>query len=97
PKSDRAQPTEAVVISELVGETHGLELANGSGRQPVATGLLTREVLLLDDENVVARLGQPVGAGGAGRPSTHDQDVVGVFTHQNEVTAVRLARRSRRS
>src|SRR5438067_5865591 len=82
-ESDRPQTGEAVMAGELFGQSHVFELAHGTRRQAVAAGLLTREALLLDEQHVVAGLGQPVGACGARGPATHDEDVMdgGAGTH----------------
>ena len=76
-EGDRPQAVEAVVApSQSVGQAHVVELLDRAGRQPVAAGLLPGEVLLLDEQDVVAGLGQPVGAGRSGRPAADDEDVV---------------------
>jgi hypothetical protein len=56
----RPQAAEAVEALERFGEAHVGELLHRARRQPVTAGLLAWERPLLDDEDVVALLGQPV-------------------------------------
>ena len=49
-----------MVLVELVAKAHVIELTHGSRGQAVATGLVSWEVLFLDDDNVVAGIGEPV-------------------------------------
>ena len=84
-EGDRPQAVEAVVLGQLVGQAHVLELAHRPGRQAVAARLLAGEALLLDEEDVVAGLGQPVGARRPGRAAADDQDVV--VGHRHRATA----------
>ena len=71
----RPEPDEAVVLLEPPVEAHLVQLADGPGRQPVTAGLLPGKALLLEKNDVVARLGQPVGRRGAGRAPAHHHDV----------------------
>ena len=70
------EPVVAVGAGQGALEAHVGELADRAGGEAVAAGLLPGEVLLLDQGHVPAGLGQPVGAGGAGRAAADDQDVV---------------------
>src|SRR5205814_7574512 len=76
-EGDGAETAEAVVAGEVLGQAHVLQLSDGPRRQPVAARLLAGEALLLDEEHVVTGPRQPVRTGRPGRPSPHDQDVVG--------------------
>ena len=59
-------------------DPHVGDLADRPWCEPVATGLLPGEDLLLHQGHVPARLGQPVGTGGACRAPSDDQHVVDV-------------------
>src|SRR5439155_14569423 len=93
PERDRPQPVEAVMAGQRAGEPDVLELLDRAGREAVAAGLLPRVALLLDEEHVVAGLGQPVGAGRPGRPTPDDEDVV-PMAHHPMCPVTRRARRS---
>ena len=81
---------------EPLAEAHLVELVHGPRRQPVAAGLLARERLALDDDDVVAGLGQPVAGGRAGRATADDEDVVaGRPSLDATRSRVRARRRSR--
>ena len=58
-----------------VFETHLAQLVDRSRSEPVATGLLAREVLLLDQTDRPARLGEPVRAGRTRRSRADDDGV----------------------
>src|SRR5204862_4691416 len=75
-EGDRPQTDEAVVAGQPVGQAHVVELLDGPWGQPVAAGLLPGEPLLLDQQDVVPGVGQPVRAGRAGRAGPDDEDVV---------------------
>src|SRR5581483_4969485 len=70
------QAVEAVELRELGGQPDVVQLLDGAGGEAVAAGLLPRVVLLLEEEHVVAGLGQPVGARRPRRPAADDEDVV---------------------
>ena len=70
-----AQTREAVELVELFLQPHVDELLDGAGRQPVTACLLAGEPPLLDDRDVVAVPGQPVGGAGTGRSSPDDENV----------------------
>src|ERR1700733_10139740 len=82
----------AVAVCELVAKTHLVELANRSRREPVATGLVTREVLPFNDEHVRTALREPVGRCGAGRASSDDEDVAVILSGQWGTSHVRVHR-----
>ena len=73
---DGAQAVDAVVAGERVREPHVMELLHGPGREPVAAGLLAREPLAFDEDDVEAVLGRPVRRRRARRPAPDDQQVV---------------------
>ena len=58
----RPQSGVSVVLLELVGEAHFVQLVDGPRRQAVAAGLLPREYLALDDSHLVAVPSEPVGS-----------------------------------
>jgi len=64
------------VAGQHVGQPHVVELLDRSGGEAVAAGLDPGERLLLQQDDVVAGLGQPVGAGRSGRAASDDEDVV---------------------
>ena len=76
-EADRAEPSVAMPRGghERL-EAHVGELADGPRRQAVAAGLLPRQRLLLDDDDVPARVGEPVRATRAARTGADDDDVV---------------------
>ena len=76
--ADRAQTVEALELRERLGQAHVVELAHRPRREAVAAGLLAGEALLLDDQDPVAALGEPVAGRGARRSAADDQDVVRV-------------------
>ena len=61
---------------DVVLEAHVGELANRAGREAVPAGLLTGELLLLDNRDVPSGVGQPVRARRPGRTRADDDDVV---------------------
>ena len=73
---DPLRLVEAVVAGQHAAQPHVLELADGPGRQPVPTGLDPRVALLLDHQDVVAGVGEPVGAGRTCGPTSDYQDIV---------------------
>jgi len=73
---DRTQPVEAVELGERVGESHVVELAHGPRGQAVATRLVARKALLLDDEHAPAALREPVRRSRARRTRADDEHVV---------------------
>ncbi len=75
PVGDGAQPLEAQVRGQLVGEAEVLELADGPRGERVAAGLVSGERLAVDDEHSVPGVGQPRGGGGPGRPGPHHEHV----------------------
>ena len=71
------QAVEAVVVGQpSSARPMSCELVHGPRREPVAARLLAGEGLALDDQHVVARLGQPVAGGRAGGPAAHHQHLV---------------------
>ena len=72
---DGPQPVVAVVVLEAIGQAHVVERGHRPRGEAVAAGLVAGEQLLLDDEDVVAGSGQPVGGGGTGRAAADHQDV----------------------
>ena len=92
----RAQAREAVAgAGQLVGEAHVLELADRTGGEAVAAGLLAGVALPLDQHHVVAGAGQPVGAGRARGPAADDQHVAAAGGDRGGVVHSEQSRRLR--
>ena len=49
------------MVRKLVGKAHFVELADRAWRQSVAAGLDPREMLLFDDDDIVAGFCEPKG------------------------------------
>ena len=73
-----AQAREPVGSGQGPLDPHVGDLSYGAGGQAVTAGLLAGEDLLLHQGHVPTGFGQPVGAGRAGRASSHHQDIVNV-------------------
>src|SRR5439155_23921374 len=65
---DRPEAVEAMVAGQRASQPDVLQLPDRARREAVAAGLLPRVALLLDQQDVVAALGQPVGARRSPRP-----------------------------
>ena len=64
-------------------ETHVGQLSHRPGREPVAAGLLPRELLLLHDHHVPPGVGQPEAARCPRRPCADDHHVVHVLCRRS--------------
>jgi len=62
-KGDRAQSVETMEPAELLLEAEIEELAHRTRCQTIAAGLLTREVLLVDEDDIVTCSGEPIRGG----------------------------------
>src|SRR5580658_10274074 len=70
---------------QLVGETHVLQLANRTGGEAIAAGLLARVALAFHHDHVVASAGEPIGARRPRRPATDHQYVATAGTDRGDV------------
>ncbi len=73
---ERAQAVEPVEVLEALAESHVAQLAHCTRGKAITTGLLTRERLLLDDEDVVTRRCEPVGRRRARGAAAHHEHLV---------------------
>src|SRR5262249_19078596 len=78
---DRAETVVAEGSGERGAETHVLQLADRPRREPVATGLLAREALLLHDEHAMSGSCQPVTRRGTRGTTTDDERVPTIRGH----------------
>ena len=78
-EAEGAQAAVAVGARQGALEAHVGQLAHRPRREPVAAGLLPRELLLLHDHHVPAGVGQPEGARGPRGPGADDDHVVHVL------------------
>ena len=69
------QAVVALELPERLGEAHVVQLPHCPRREPVAARLVAREALLLDHEDPVPALREPVRGGGSGRPRADDEHV----------------------
>jgi len=77
---------------ELVLHPHVGQLAHRARGEAVAAGLDPGEVFLLDERDVPAGIGEPIGAGGARRAATDDEHVVDVGRSRTVTAAARPGR-----
>jgi hypothetical protein len=69
------QAAAAVELGHVEIESHLGELVDRPRREPVTTRLDARILLLLDEENLAARPGEPVGGRRASGPAADHEDV----------------------
>src|SRR5439155_7540189 len=94
---DRTQAGEPVaVLGQCPTEPHVVELFHGSRSEPDTARLLTWEALLLDEQHVVAGLGQPVRTRRPGGPGADNEDIPLAHRHSFAHLSAGHARRRRR-
>lgn len=72
---DEANPGETMAAERERIDAEQCQLTEGSWRDRVAAGLVSRDRALLDDGDVMARSGQPGRDGRSGGTAADDEDV----------------------